>query len=67
MNRVEFPQTIFGFFGILMSKSPHKVWDLEHFLMLQKINMTKAGINGEGIQIKEEEEDAALASKGHDG
>ena len=36
MNRVEFPQTVSGFFGILISKSPHKVWDLEHFPMLQK-------------------------------
>ena len=25
-----------GFFGILMSKPPHKVWDLERFPMLQK-------------------------------
>ena len=36
MNQVEFPQTIYGFFGILLSKPPCKVWDLEHFLMPQK-------------------------------
>ena len=36
MNRVESPQMVTGFFGILMSKPAYKVWDLEHFPMLQK-------------------------------
>ena len=36
MNRVEFPQTISGFFGILVSRPPHQIWDLDHILMLQK-------------------------------
>ena len=36
MDQAEFPQMVSGFFGILMSKPPYKVWDLEHFPMLQK-------------------------------
>ena len=33
---MEFPQTVFEFFGILVSKPPHQIWDLDHFPMLQK-------------------------------
>lgn len=32
---MEIPQTIFGFFRILVSKPPHKFRDLDHFPMLQ--------------------------------